>query len=294
MSSFFRSAWMKAAVAGVAVAGVSFGALAAAGAATSLPAGTIHGCVYLHSNRTLEGVYTDPAKGTTCPAGTFQVVWGVQGPAGPQGPQGPAGPAGPPGQNAILTVSAQTQVSNWPESGGWANDAYTRDVTITRQHASPAADCGASATQCWFYTETLGDNGSFTTVDGHASPNGSSPAAIAGSFTGTMTGGGKLEFYASSDSPNPALVPGTADGSAKPSSTTDWYHLFFPDGTLFGAATGANAPWVTYDWSYAANVTNVVNNSTITCTQTWNDGINPGDDGQGSGDGNITGTCPTS
>jgi hypothetical protein len=257
--------------------------------------------VYTNSNGTLERVTT--TIGAKCPKNTTKVVWNLQGPAGaagpagpagPTGPQGPAGPAGAAGASGILTVSAQTQVSNWPEGSGWANDNFTRIVTITRQHAVPASDCGASANQCWFYTETLSDNGTFVTVGGHASPNGSSSATINGSFTGNMTGGGKLEFYADSGTPNPSLVPGTANGSAKPSSTTDWYQLFFPAGTNFGLTTGANAPWTTYDWAYAANITNTAGGSTITCTQQWNDGINPGDDGQGAGDGNITGTCPTS
>jgi hypothetical protein len=107
-----------------------------------------------------------------------------------------------------------------------------------------------------------------------------------GAWTGTISGGGKLEFYASSDNPNPALVPATATGSAKPSSTTDWYKLFFPSGTLFGLTHGANAPWNAYDWTYAVNVTCGTNTSVAV---NWNDGINPGDDGQGATDGNITG-----
>ena len=271
----------------MAIAGTAAGGLAAAGAATSIPAGTIHGCV-TGTTRTLEHVYVNPTNGTTCPKGSFLVYWNQQ---GPQGPQGPAG------QNAILTVTAQTVVFNWPEGSGWATDNFTRQVTISREHAAPASDCGASATSCWFYTETLADNGHSAPVDGHASPNGSSSDTItAAHITGiSMTGGGKLEFYASSNAPNPALVPGTASATpAKPSSTTDWYKLFFPAGTSFGLTSGANVPWLTYDWNYAASVSYYSNaeQKTISCNQTWNDGINPGDDGQGSSDGNITGTCP--
>jgi hypothetical protein len=217
----------------------------------------------------------------TCPRGSFRITWNQNGPQGPAGPAGPAGPQGLPGSDALLTVQATTTITAWPESSGWADDNFTRIVSLTRQHAASASHCGASATQCWFYTEALADNGTFTTVDGHASPNGSSSDTIHGADQGTMVGGGKLEFYASSDIPNPSLVPATANGSAKPSSTTDWYKLFFAAGTQFGLASGSNAPWLTYDWLYTATSPN-------TC-EAWNDGINPGDDGQGAGDGNITG-----
>ena len=182
-------------------------------------------------------------------------------------------------------------VSNWPESSGWATDNFNRTVTVTREHAASASKCGAAATQCWFYTETLGDNGTFTTTDGHASPNGSSTAKITGAWNGSIVGGGKLEFYADSSSPNPNLVPGTANGSAKPQTTTGWYKLFFPAGTNFGLTTGVNVPWTTYDWAYQATVTC---GSASSVTENWNDGINPGDDGQGSADGNITGSTACS
>lgn len=178
------------------------------------------------------------------------------------------------------TFSATTVVSNWPESSGWATDNFNRAVTLTLQHAVPASDCSSTATACYFYTESLADNGSFTTVNGKASPNGSSTATIGGVVNGAMVGGGKLEFYASSDTPNPSLVPATASG-ASGLSTTSWYELFFASGTEFGNPTEypGYGPWVAYDWTY-----------TTTC-QKWNDGINPGDDGQGVADGNITGTC---
>lgn len=243
----------------------------------------------------------DGSQGATGPSGPPGLAGspgpsgppGSTGPSGPAGPQGPQGPAGPPGSDAILSVQAQTAVSNWPESSGWANDGFTRSVTVTRQHAAPASDCGTTATQCWFYTETLGDSGSFTTVSGHASPNGSSTDKITGTWTGTMSGGGKLEFYASSDTPDPSLVPGTATGADRGGNetTTNWYKLFFPDGTQFGLATGANAPFTTYDWDYAVTVTC---GTSSTLSENWNDGINPGDDGQGASDGNIAGSTSCS
>jgi len=130
------------------------------------------------------------------------------------------------------------------------------------------------------------------TADGHASPDGSSSDVIKGAWTGTITGGGKLEFYASSGTPDPALVPGTADGGSKPQTTTGWYKLFFPASTQFGLTSGPNVPWLDYDWNYGLTVTC---GTSSTVAEDWNDAINPGDDGQGAADGNITGStaCPS-
>lgn len=258
--------------------GVTAG-IASASGATAIPPNTVHGCV-TGTTRTLEHVYASNTKGVTCPAGTFRVIMA-------QPTTSVTGPA---------TVTAQTSITGWPESSGWANDNMTRTVTLTNEGPTSAANCGPTATSCFLYSETLADNGNFVPVDGAASPNGSSSDTItAANITGTtFSGGGKLEFYASSSSPDPALVPGTATGSAKPSSTTDWYKLFFPAGTQFGLTGAANAPWLTYDWVYGASLNYTVSGTAVSCSQQWNDGINPGDDGQGASDGNITGTCPTS
>jgi hypothetical protein len=237
---------------------------------------TIYACI-TGANRTLTGVYTSASKFKTCPKGSTAIAFNSTGPKGATGPQGPAG-----GSGSTVSATAQSNVTNWAETSGWAKDAFTRVVTVTRQDAAPASDCGPTATSCWFYTETLADNGSFTTENGAASPNGSSTAKISGDNQGTLAGNGKLEFYASSGSPNAALVPVTVNGSSKPATTSGWYKLFFPAGTLFGTApaqVAGYAPWVTYLWTYTL---------ASTCEK-WTDGINPGDDGQGAGDGNITG-----
>lgn len=292
-------------VAGLAVASAASSPSRASAAATASTTHVINACVRTNGSpsRLMFNVHTaGPAK---CPNGSFAAHWNQAGPAGPAGPQGPtgatgpqgptgpAGPAGPAGA-ANVSVTATSAVTNWPETGGWAIDAFTRTVTVTRHGAAPASDCGSTATQCYLYTEALSDDGQFNTVDGHASPNGSSTDEVNGAFNGNMTGGGKLEFYASSATPSADNVPATVDGGNKPASTTDWYKLFFPASTTFGLTSGPNVPFVTYDWQYSANITNVSGGTTITCTQTWDDGINPGDDGQGASDGNITGTCPTS
>ena len=270
-------AWVKVTIPSLAIIGGGTFTLVSANAGTTTQ--TINGCVKSTSTvtaRTIYDVYLN--KTVKCPKGSFGVTWNVQGPVGPRGPAGPAGPAGASG---LLTVSATAAVSSWPETGGWATDDFTRTVTLTRQHAAAASHCGSGASQCWFYTETLADNGSFTTAAGAHSPNGSSSAMINGIISGNMIGGGEIEFYASSDTPNPSLVPATVDGSSARPSTTYWYKQFFPDGTQFGESPpqAGNGPWTTYDWKYTAPKT----------CETWNDGINPGDDGSGTADGNITG-----
>ena len=59
----------------------------AAPAASSIPAGTLHGCVS-GSTRVMEHVYESNTSGTVCPSGSFLVYWGVTGPKGAPGPSG--------------------------------------------------------------------------------------------------------------------------------------------------------------------------------------------------------------
>jgi hypothetical protein len=89
-----------------------------------------------------------------------------------------------------------------------------------------------------------------------------------------MQGTADLQFYASNGSPSATLVPVSANGSTKPASTTNWGGLALPAGTTF-----AGVELTGYSWTY---------NAPKTC-ESWVDEINPGDDGQGAKDGNITG-----
>lgn len=279
-----------AAVLGVATLGGGTAALATVGSAATAGSNqtSFTGCVgaghqlkYLYegAHRCAHGLtkYTWSQTGPRGATGATGAA-GATGATGPAGPQGPAGPAGPAGASAIVSATAQTTVTNWPEGSGWADDNFTRTVTITRQHAATSSHC-AGAPTCWFYTETLADDGSFTTNKGATAPNGSNPVPISGIVAGTLVGGGSLEFYASSGAPSAANVPATADGSNKPSTTTNWYQLFFPAGTVYGQAGSPDDPWTTYSWVYTAPKT----------CEHWTDAILPGDDGQGGGDGNITG-----
>ncbi|MDX6295084.1 MAG: hypothetical protein QOH50_4159 [Kribbellaceae bacterium] len=164
------------------------------------------------------------------------------------GPAGPAGPAGKDGKDAIVSVTALTSLTNRPDSGNngdWAKDTLTRTVAITKQSAVPASNCGPTATTCWFYTGSLIDSGTFTTIDSAKSPGSKPAAAINGSVQGSVSGGTKLEFYASSETPNPSLVQGTVDGGAYPTST--WAKQFFP-----ANVTVTDAKLLDWSWTYTA------------------------------------------
>jgi len=166
-----------------------------------------------------------------------------------QGAKGDPGAPGQNGSNATLTVTAQTAVSARDDSGlhgDWAKDAMVRTITVTRQHAAKAADCGASSSQCWFYTGTLTDQGSFRSTDGALSPNAG--VAISGNVSGTFSGGAQVEFYADSDSPSAATVPSTTTGDSP--STSTWAEQLFAAGTNFA---GVALP--EYSWTYSAPAT---------------------------------------
>ncbi|HZC71273.1 MAG TPA: hypothetical protein VE442_11300 [Jatrophihabitans sp.] len=258
----------------VAAAGFGVGAYAIAPRVTQAAPGPYHVCVNRESHK-LTKIFGGDAT-PSCPAGDILYAWkvkGEKGATGPRGPRGLQGPQGPQGESATLTVTAMTAIANWPEGSGWATDNFTRTLVLTRQHAAESSKCGGTP-QCWFYTGTLADNGTSTTVDGHASPNGSADATINGAFDVTMIGGAHVEFYASSDDPDGTRVPASADGSDKPATTSTWYQLAFPAGTTF---EGGNL--TQYTWTYSS------------ACQTWTDSINPGDDGQGPADGNITHEC---
>lgn len=148
------------------------------------------------------------------------------------------------GADAILPVTADTMVTGRPDTATdgtvWAKDSMTRTLTVVRQHATKASDCGAGAVKCWYYTGTIRDNGTFTTVAGAHGPNSVTP--ISGIVEGTVNGVYEIEFNATSDKPNPALVDSTVTGSSP--STSDWMKMAFPAGTQFAGFTGVDYTWV--------------------------------------------------
>jgi hypothetical protein len=207
---------------------------------------------------------------------------GAAGAAGATGAQGPAGPAGTGGASAVLTVTGTTNVTAWPESSGWASDDFTRSVTVIRQHASDNGKCNGAPT-CWFYTFQLTDNGTFLTVNGKNSPNGSSSDKVTGAFAGTVQGVAVGSFYADSGTPT-GTFPVSATGSNKPAGTSDWATLALPAGAhAFGTKLTA------YSWDYNLTIA-AGSGCTATSHQEWLDQINPGDDGQKASDGNVTGS----
>lgn len=280
----------------------AFGALLAgvlaplASAANSDSSSTVyHGCVKTSGTlyRVLWDVYLKPHS---CPKGSFEIHWSQVGPQGPEGPQGspgmqgPQGPQGPPGPNE-LTVTAVTSINGRDDTGNggnWAMDTLTRSATVTRHSSAPSNDCGASATQCWFYTATITDSGSFKTDSAAETPNqactepnGTSCAGlkISGEVSGNFSGGGTLEFYADSQTPDAGLVPTSVTGDG-PVTNANWYKLFFPATTNFGLTTNPNAPWTAWSWAY---------NAPSTC-ESWTNAYNNGDgNGSYTADGNIAG-----
>lgn len=157
---------------------------------------------------------------------------------------------GAPGADAILSVTADTMVTGRPDTATdatvWANDSMTRTLTVVRQHATKASDCGAGAVKCYFYTGTIKDNGTFTTVAGAHGPNSATP--ISGVVNGNVNGVYEIEFYATSDLPNSSNVDSTVSGSSP--STSNWMKMAFPAGTQFNGFTG-----VDYKWVYTAPAT---------------------------------------
>ncbi len=139
-------------------------------------------------------------------------------------------------------VSAETLMTNRPDSGGngdWANDEFTRKVTIDQQTPTAAINCGVTATQCFLIAgaKLTDTDGTFTTISGAFTPNqGLHPGAhITNVVSGKMSGNGEFPSFYASELPDAHMVPATNDGSANPSST--WPELAFPAGTLFAGLT---------------------------------------------------------
>ena len=269
-----RRALISVAVA-AAVVGSAGTALAVSGSSSSP---VFSGCI-AGPTRALIDVHK--AASVKCAKGETEISWNQT---------GPRGPAGPPGQPVQATAVFNLTGRDDSGSGGntWAKDNITRTVTVTRQAAAPAINCGKSATRCWFYTMTVSDTGTFTTQPGLTpnqactEPNSQSCSGlvISGRVAGSLTGGGDQEFYA--DQAAPAVPKVLSYTGNAPIDTSHWYTLFFPPTTNFGfaPATTAGQPWTTWSWSYVAPAT----------CEIWTDAYN---NGAGSGsygaDGNIAG-----
>jgi hypothetical protein len=175
-----------------------------------------------------------------------------------------------PAAHAATPHSAVTALSDRPDSGGngnWAVDHLHRTLVITRTGSGT-------------YDAILTDTGTFRTIPGAYAPD------QGGSDLGThvtssryglsqVTGQARFSFTATS-TPDLRLVPRHVSGSQF--STSTWYELAFPQGTVFGG-TGIT----TWSWHYQ-----------LICIfsphpfQNWTDAWDNGD-GQLPPDGNILG-----
>lgn len=254
------------AVAAVAAIMLGFGGASAIAATTPHNTGAqANGTVLICVAPSDGGYYAPPrSTPTKCPTGYAKLVINIKGATGATGARGltgipghpgnpgvtgPQGPAGPAGTSAVLTVNATTALTDRHDSGhsgDWSVESFVRSASITRQHASAASKCGASATVCWFYTGTITDSGSGLSIDGASSPEAGT--AINGRVSYTFTGGSSFEFYADSDAPNASLMPAGLTGNGQ--STSTWMHQFFPGGTHF--ASDSEPKW---GWTYAAAAT---------------------------------------
>jgi hypothetical protein len=144
---------------------------ARADTSTTIPAGTIHGCIILKDNRALQDVYLNNNAGTTCPSDTYQAIWSITGPAGPAGPAGPTGPPGPAtaGSNGldVITFTYQNQTEDegyvsCPASNPYLlGDGYTlpNDTYITSFSVITAAPIPAEYPAGTIYIQTSYANG---------------------------------------------------------------------------------------------------------------------------------------
>lgn len=171
-----------------------------------------------------------------------------------------------------VAVTAQTQLINRDDgghSGTWAQDNMLRVLAIQRHGQVDVSHCGGTeADNCWFYTATISDSGSFTTVNGAKSPRQGS--AISGTVSGTVTGNGRYEFYSTDGGPNAGAVPPTEDGNVHGSAS--WPALAFEDGSVFNVSE--------HKYAY-------VYNAPATC-ETWTE-TSANHDGTDSDAGDITG-----
>lgn len=161
------------------------------------------------------------------------------------------------------TTITITHMVNRPDSGGngnWANDDFTRVLTIRSQGTTALTNCGALNTDtCYAFTADLRDGGSFRTIGGAFTPNQGAPftgrTLPNHSLTGPMSGNGQFTTFYATSQPNASLVPHTVFGSNDPSST--WPQLAFST-----PVTGLSEN----TFSYAYNTT-VVSYRTVTVTK---------------------------
>ena len=181
-----------------------------------------------------------------------------------------------------VTVRALTFIKDRPDSGNagdWADDTMTRAITITQTGGSPGA---------YTFTAKLADDGTFKAIKGAQVPNQAAPYAgdvIKSAVTGSMNGYADFSFTASRlpRTTFNAGVPVTENdhGLDPADSTSTWYELAFPAGTVFGGAGIGN-----WGWTYDAIV--VTRAFPFLSLEQWIDAWD-NNYGDSAGDGQITG-----
>jgi hypothetical protein len=159
---------------------------------------------------------------------------------------------------ATTTFTAVTSVTAHPDSGAqgnnWATDNFTRTATVHRVNQVSVSFCPGSGTgTCWFYTGTLTDSGTFTSVAGQLAPRtGTLDQALTGSFSG---GSKDIEFWSSWKTPNPADVMTKVSGPVSGRETsTNWVEQFFGAGAVFNSAANPGGPDLgNWSWKYTLN-----------------------------------------
>jgi hypothetical protein len=121
---------LPAAALAVGLLGIGFGT-AEALSTTAIPPNTIHGCV-AGTARSLEHVYTDASKGTTCPSGELRVVF----------PKG-ATTAGPTGLDTVIVQAVNSAIAACPSSHPYVlGGGFTGGVNV--QSSQPFQHGGAT------------------------------------------------------------------------------------------------------------------------------------------------------
>lgn len=173
---------------------------------------------------------------------------------------GSAGAASAAPHPAPVSVRAVTYLSDRPDGGNgspdpyWADDSFGRVLAITETGTT-----GTGPGTVYDFTATLRDTGVFTTIRGAQTPNqgpGYTGDVVGRRVTGVMDGYADFSFTASSlpsSLPNLGVALYENDHGAVPAdSTSTWFELAFPAGTVFGGA-GIGA----WSWEYGATVRTV-------------------------------------
>jgi len=202
----------------------------------------------------------------------------------------PAIAAAPP-----TTITAVTNIINRPDNGGggvWANDSFTRTLTLTYLGKVTPADVTANPSLApdlglFIYDAHVSDTGRFWDYPGALTPDQGGQffgrhlrfLQVQGTFSGTGDWGVFFANHHAQAGLVPSSIVGHVANALYPSNT--WPENAFPTGTTFASFGGE----VQFNYQYKANATH----NGLPELQTWSDS-NLNLDGQLPADGNIFGS----